>query len=71
MANLIGTWAPPSENSTVHYIRVVYLRSGIKPEQVLVFKDKEQMTALVAAMVFVENGQELPRELIAQSYDLC
>lgn len=53
LANLINTWAPPSENDTNNYLNVVAKRTGIDPSQVLTPAD---IDALLPAMTHMEGG---------------
>jgi len=53
LANVIATWAPPSENNTQAYIDFVSKKTGIKPYQNLTVADVDKVTA---AMVEQEGG---------------
>lgn len=55
---MIHRWAPENENNTNSYINVVSERSGIPADDPIDTNSKEQMTRIVAAMSFVENGVE-------------
>jgi hypothetical protein len=55
LANLITTWAPPSENDTQNYIDFVSKKTGIAPEQKLSLMDIER---LIPAMAEMEGGQK-------------
>ncbi len=58
LANVISTWAPPSENDTNSYIQTVSRETGIKPDQVLTEADIEK---IMPAMIKVEGGPEASR----------
>lgn len=70
VTSIVSTWAPSSENDTQKYIYVVCQRSGLTPEEHIKFEDKNTMCRLVAAMAFVECGQEIEGKKIEQGYDL-
>lgn len=54
LANLITTWAPPSENDTQNYIDTVSKKTGIDPNQVLTTSD---ISKLLPAMAQMEGGK--------------
>ena len=56
LEDVISRWAPPFENHTENYIKTVVRLSGLKRDEIIDYRNKEQMTQLVAAMSFVENG---------------
>lgn len=68
---VIVAWAPSTENNTVRYVDTVCQLSHIAPTDTLHYSDKAQMIALVAAMVVVENGQPIDKDVIAKGYDLA
>lgn len=70
-ATIIRRWAPPSENNTQRYLGVVCKRSKLIPGEVLQTSDKDKLCSLVAAMCFVECGQEIPMDVIEKGYDLA
>lgn len=55
---MISRWAPESENNTLAYVMTVSNRSGISPDEPVSADNREMMVRIVAAMSFVENGQE-------------
>lgn len=55
---IISRYAPSSENYTDAYIRTVATRTGIDPGRQLSFTDTGDLTKIVAAISFVENGIE-------------
>lgn len=67
---IITRWAPASENNTAKYIDVVSKRSGLHPDELIAFKDKAKVLALVEAMCFVECGQPIDKEILSSVYDL-
>lgn len=67
-ARIISSWAPSSENNTEKYINTVCKRSGIAPGETIDYDDVDKMVRLVAAMAFVECGQEIDPEIIRESY---
>ena len=67
---IIKRWAPPTENSTQKYIDFVSKDTGIPARQHVSFKDKTKMVAIVDAMIFVECGQRIDREIISSAYDM-
>ena len=67
---IINRWAPPSENNTLKYIETVAKRSGLNPDELIAFRDKPRMLAVVEAMCFVECGQAIDKEIISSAYDL-
>lgn len=67
---IINRWAPPSENNTLKYIETVARRSGLNPDELIAYRDKPRMLAVVEAMCFVECGQPIDKEIISSAYDL-
>lgn len=67
---IIRRWAPPTENSTQRYIDYVARDMGMDPNTHFDFKDKRTMCNLVAAMIKVECGQEIDRQIIESAYDM-
>ncbi|WP_338805152.1 structural protein [Xenorhabdus griffiniae] len=55
---IITRWAPPSENDTESYISYVSRSIGIDSRAVIDVNDKSIMTALVKAMIQMENGKQ-------------
>lgn len=68
VASIVSRWAPSSENNTEAYIRHVCEMSGLSPFQELHFEDKDTMVALVDAMIRVECGKPVDRNIIIQGY---
>lgn len=67
---IIRRWAPPTENATQNYIDFVAKDMGISPHQTLSFPNKSLMVNLVYAMIFVECGQRVDKEVIGSAYDM-
>ena len=67
---IINRWAPASENNTLKYIELVAKRSGLNPDELIAYRDKPRMLAVVEAMCFVECGQAIDKEIISSAYDL-
>ncbi|MDD3183596.1 MAG: structural protein P5 [Alphaproteobacteria bacterium] len=55
---IIGRWAPNTENDTVAYIKAVSDETGLAPDVVLDMHKYEHLNALVAAIIKHENGQQ-------------
>lgn len=53
---VIGRWAPPTENNTEAYIRQVSTRVGVSPDGRIDIYDYRTMRALVGAIIRHENG---------------
>ena len=79
--NIIGRWAPPTENDTDAYVRAVVKLSGLggnenmpRPKHYRAFDEVEKLVRLIRAMVCVENGikwEEVDRDAIWEGYDLA
>lgn len=54
VAEIIQTWAPPSENNTAKYIQIVCSRTGYRPNHHIDVYDENEMVALLLAMAWVE-----------------
>lgn len=67
---IINRWAPASENDTLRYIDLVAKRSGLNPDELIAYRDKPRMLAVVEAMCFVECGQAIDKDIISSAYDL-
>lgn len=55
---IIGRWAPASENDTVAYIKGVSDETGFAPDVVLDMHKYEHLKAVVTTIVHHENGQQ-------------
>lgn len=67
---IIRRWAPPTENATQKYIDYVSAQMGVHPLTILDFRNRRQMVDLVDAMIQVECGQHVDRDLIDSAYDM-
>jgi len=67
---IIKRWAPPSENATQRYIDYVSKATGIPARMKLSFDNKKRMCDIVAAMIQVECGQSIDRDIIESGYDM-
>ena len=68
---IVSRWAPPSENKTNAYIASVEKLSGIPADKDLRFYDNVEMISLVDAMIVVECGQHIDRDIINRGYMLA
>ncbi len=55
---IIGRWAPTSENDTVMYIKAVTETTGFTPDQALDMHAYNDLKPLVLAIIKQENGQQ-------------
>lgn len=53
---MLGRYAPPTENFTEGYIRFVASRTGIAPDEIVNTRADRDMIPIVAAMSQIENG---------------
>lgn len=67
---IVKRWAPPTENATRNYIDFVCKDAGVDARSVVSFRDRGTMVAIVDAMIFVECGQRVSRDIIQSAYDL-
>ncbi len=67
---LIGRWAPPSENHTENYIRAVCDEVGIEADRAIDLLDGGVMQRFVGAMSRVENGQKADPVAVARGWEL-
>lgn len=67
---IVKRWAPPTENATRNYIDFVSRDTGINAKTRISFKDRPTMVAIVDAMIFMECGQRVSRDVIQSAYDL-
>lgn len=70
VSKIVRRWAPPSENATQKYIDFVAKDMGIGQHDTISFKDRATMVRLVYAMIFVECGQRVDKEVIESAYDM-
>ena len=67
---MLNRYAPPEENFTEAYIRIVSQRTGIAPDQRLNTLSARDMIPVVCAMSAVENGEEAVREDVERGWQL-
>ena len=67
---LIGRWAPSSENDTGSYVRSVSREVGVPACCAIDLSDKGTLCALVDAMIHVENGERVSMADIEAGYEL-
>ena len=53
---MLGRYAPPTENFTEGYVRFVSSRTGIAPDEIVNTRAARDMIPIVAAMSQIENG---------------
>lgn len=68
---IVSRWAPPSENATDNYIRIVCGRSGVSPSENLTFEMRDKICRIIQAMSFVETGKIIDLHIIHNAYDLA
>ena len=68
---IISRWAPANENNTLAYIATVSQRANIQPDEPISFDNTCQMIALLLAMCFVENGQEISLDDVVEGWLLA
>ena len=67
---IITHWAPPCENNTDAYIAHVEKWSGIPQNQQLTLADGANYFLIVAAMSYVENGQNANINQVKEGFNL-
>jgi|TARA_Y100000310_G_scaffold326631_1_gene391800 hypothetical protein len=55
---VIDRWAPPSENDSASYARVVRLALGVRPGQFVNLEDPETLMTMATAIIKHENGEQ-------------
>lgn len=68
---IVSRWAPPTENATLNYIRNVCKRSGLQPNVILRWQDKNVMCRLIWAMCWQECGCEVSFGRIENAYEMA
>lgn len=58
VADIIGRWAPATENDTSAYVKTVAAALGVKPDQAINVRDKDTLAKLTTAIIKVENGKQ-------------
>ncbi len=67
---IITQWAPPTENDTESYIANVERWSGVPRNKELTARDGSDFILIVAAMSFVENGQNADISAVQAGFNL-
>ena len=67
---IIAHWAPPTENDTESYIAHVERWSGVLRNKVLTASSGADFILIVAAMSFVENGQNADISAVQAGFKL-
>jgi hypothetical protein len=67
---IITQWAPPTENDTESYIVNVERWSGVPRKKALTVRDGSDYILIVAAMSFVENGQNADISAVQGGFNL-
>ena len=67
---IIAHWAPPTENDTESYITHVERWSGVLRNKVLTASSGADFILIVAAMSFVENGQNADISAVQAGFNL-
>jgi len=67
---IISKWAPPAENDTEGYIAKVEKWSGVPRNKELTAFDGSDYILIVAAMSFVENGQNADISAVQAGFNL-
>lgn len=67
---MISRWAPTVENNTAAYISQVSKMTGIPATLKISFAQRSIMVAIVDAMIYVECGQHVDKQLIESAYDM-
>lgn len=71
IADIIQTWAPPIENNTNEYIKIVCSRTGYKPTFIINVYDENQVVALLLAMAFVECQTSFDEKVFRAGFNLA
>lgn len=67
---MISRWAPAVENNIAAYISQVSKMTGIPATLKISFAQRSFMVAIVDAMIYVECGQHVDKQLIESAYDM-
>lgn len=68
--DFIHRWAPPVENDTRGYIRMVAKRSGLEDISRVDTTNGEMMCRIVSAMHYVECGEEADADEVRRGWEL-
>ena len=69
ISRIVTTWSPPSENDTSLYITQVSTRTGIPPETLIDYADRESVCSIVRAMAYVESRLEPTMDELYKAYE--
>lgn len=67
---IIGQWAPPSENNTGSYVAAVSRAAGLDPNQPVDLSDPAVVSRLVGAMAQHENGRPLDPAVVQRGVQM-
>lgn len=67
---IIGQWAPPSENNTGAYVAAVSRAAGLDPNQPVDLSDPAVVSRLVGAMAQHENGRPLDPAVVQRGVQM-
>ena len=67
---MLNRYAPPSENFTEGYVRIVSTLTGIAPDEIVNTRAARDMIPIVSAMSRVENGAPANLEDIEAGWQL-
>lgn len=70
-AQIIGRWAPPSENNTGAYVAAVARRAGLAPNQPINLSDPAVVSRLVGAMAHHENGRPIDDAVVQRGVQMA
>lgn len=70
LSEMIARWAPPVENDTAAYIKIVSNRAKVYPDVEIDTTNKDLMCRIVAAMSYVENGKPAVMQGVEQGWEL-
>lgn len=70
LSEMIARWAPPFENDTAAYIKIVSNRAKVYPDVEIDTTNKDLMCRIVAAMSYVENGKPAVMQEVEQGWEL-
>lgn len=69
--SIVSRWAPPTENNTASYIRVVSSHLGLPPQASLgEFDDNPVVVSLVRVMAYVETGYWYDVDIVLRGRNL-
>jgi hypothetical protein len=64
LTKVLNKWAPSSENDTAAYIARVSRDTGIKPDEQIDFRNRQQAAAIIASMARHETGRQLDPDVV-------